>query len=98
MRLEKAHYLNSQLADKALELLDLPGQDQVRRAGRQWVADRYTAEAATEALIEGIRQARALPGGAASATHPTAWMEELLSRFPVPPETNTQVEQSATSS
>ncbi|MEE1742412.1 glycosyltransferase [Streptomyces sp. BE147] len=86
----------AQLADKALELLDLPGQDRVRRAGRRWVADRYTAQAATEALIEGVRQARALPGGSASATHPTAWMEELLSRFPVPPETNTQVERSAT--
>ncbi|MFJ2136579.1 glycosyltransferase [Streptomyces sp. NPDC087228] len=87
----------AQLADKALELLDLPDQDEIRRAGRQWVADRYTTRAATAALIEGIRKARALPGGAASATHPAAWMEELLRRFPVPPETYTRVEPSAAS-
>ncbi|WP_331745174.1 glycosyltransferase [Kitasatospora sp. NBC_01300] len=85
------------LADKALELLDLPGQDEVRRAGRQWVADRYTTRAAVEALIEGIRRARALPGGAATATHPAAWMEELLRRFPVPPETHARVEPPAAS-
>ncbi|MFD9426699.1 MULTISPECIES: hypothetical protein [unclassified Streptomyces] len=69
----------------------------MRQAGRRWVADRYTAEAATAAPIEGIRGARALPGGAATATHPAAWMEELLRRFPVPPETHTQVEPKAAS-
>ncbi|MFG2907034.1 glycosyltransferase [Kitasatospora sp. NPDC048286] len=85
------------LADKALELLDLPDQDEVRRAGRQWVADRYTADAAVRALVEGIRQARALPGGPARATHPAAWMDELLKRFPVPPEAYAVVEAPAVS-
>ncbi|MFE7632374.1 glycosyltransferase [Kitasatospora sp. NPDC057518] len=80
------------LADRALELLDLPGQDEVRRAGRRWVSERYTTEAAVEALLDGIRKARALPGGAAPATHPTAWMEELLRRFPIPPEAYARME------
>ncbi|MFI2608469.1 glycosyltransferase [Kitasatospora sp. NPDC018619] len=72
------------LADRALELLDLPGQEEARRAGRRWVADRYSARAAVEALVEGVRLARALPGGAASASHPAAWTDELLRRMPVP--------------
>lgn len=83
------------LADRALELLDLPGQDEVRRAGRQWIEDRYNTKTATAALIEGIRKARALPGGAATAIHPTAWMSELVKFFPRPPEMTKPVEPSA---
>ena len=71
-----------ELADQALELLDRPGQDKIRRAGRQWVEDRYNTKTATAALIEGIRLARALPGGPATATHPVAWIGEVAKRLP----------------
>ena len=74
------------LAHQALELLDLPDQDEVRGAGRQWVEERYNAKIATAALIEGIRKARALPGGAATATHPAAWVVELMKHLPQRPE------------
>jgi len=74
-----------ELADRALELLDLPGQDEVRSAGRQWVRDRYNTKIATDALVEGIRLARARPGGATTATHPTRWMAEIVRHFPKQP-------------
>ncbi|HEY0495821.1 MAG TPA: glycosyltransferase [Kutzneria sp.] len=75
-----------ELADQALELLDRPGQDEIRRAGRQWVQDRYNTKTATDALVEGIRLARAMPGGAATATHPSQWMAEILKHLPKQPE------------
>lgn len=75
----------AELADRALELLDLPDQDEVRRAGREWVRDRYNTKTATDALVEGIRLARARPGGATTATHPVRWMAEIAKHFPPQP-------------
>ncbi|MFC0540226.1 glycosyltransferase [Kutzneria chonburiensis] len=81
-----AELATDELADKALELLDRPDQDDVRRAGRQWVQDRYNTKTATDALVEGVRLARAMPGGAATATHPARWLAEIVKHFPKQPE------------
>ncbi|MEV6603818.1 glycosyltransferase [Kutzneria sp. NPDC051319] len=70
-----------ELADKALELLDHPDKDEFRRVGRQWIQQRYNAETATDALLEGIRLARAQPGRAATAVHPTQWTDEIVKHF-----------------
>ncbi|QUQ67576.1 hypothetical protein [Kutzneria sp. CA-103260] len=62
------------------------GQDEVRRAGRQWIEERYNTKTATAALIEGIDKARAQSGGATTATHPAAWMAEIVKHFPHRPQ------------
>ena len=74
------------LAHQALELLDLPDQEEVRSAGRQWVEERYNAKIASATLIEGVRKALAGPGGATTAIHPAAWVVELMKHFPQRPE------------
>jgi hypothetical protein len=70
-----------ELADRALELLDLPDQDRLRAAGRQWVTERYNAEVTLTALLEAVQAARALPASATRATHPSAWEMEYLKRL-----------------
>ncbi|MFI9503779.1 hypothetical protein [Nocardia sp. NPDC052566] len=67
-----------QLADRALELLDLPGAARIREQGRQWLMDRYNATVTTAALLEAVEAARAMPGAACRAVHPAAWMAELM--------------------
>jgi glycosyltransferase involved in cell wall biosynthesis len=66
------------LADQALQLLDLPDQEEMRQAGRQWVQDRYSFKVTTAALVEAVHDARTRPGAAAVATHPMAWAEEIF--------------------
>lgn len=65
------------LADQALSLLQLPDQENLRAAGRQWVKDRYNSKVTTAALVEAVRMARAKPGAAARAIHLMAWLDEL---------------------
>lgn len=67
-----------QLADRALELLDLPDDAAVRERGRQWLIDRYNSEVTTAALLAAVEAARALPGAACRAVHPSAWEPELM--------------------
>lgn len=69
------------LAERALELLQLPDDEPVRRAGRQWVTERYNTRTALTALLEAVEAARAQPGSAARATHPSAWEMEYLQRL-----------------
>jgi hypothetical protein len=70
-----------ELADRALALLQLPDQDRVRAAGREWVTERYNAKATLTALLEAVQVARAQPASAARATHPSAWEMEYLKRL-----------------
>lgn len=67
-----------QLADRALELLDLPDADRVREAGRQWVTERYGPKITTDALVAAVEATRRLPGQACRAVHPDAWQAELM--------------------
>ncbi|MBW4722193.1 glycosyltransferase [Saccharothrix obliqua] len=67
-----------ELADRALELVRLPDADRLRAAGRRWLVDRYNAEVTTKALLTAVEAARALPGEATRAIHPSAWEEELM--------------------
>lgn len=73
-------YRPALLAAKALELLDLPGQDALRAAGRRWIEARYTVKAMTEALLAAVRTTRELPGTAGTAVHFAAWMDEVLAK------------------
>jgi glycosyltransferase involved in cell wall biosynthesis len=68
-------------ADRALELLRLPDDEPVRAAGRQWLKERYSAEATTAALLRAVEATRAMPGAAARATHPFAWEAEEIQPF-----------------
>jgi hypothetical protein len=70
-----------ELADQALNLLQLPDQDQVRAAGREWVTERYSAKVTLTALLEAVQAARARPAFAARATHPSAWEMEYIKRL-----------------
>lgn len=66
------------LADEAVRLLDLPDADELRRAARQWVQERYTAESTVPALVAAVRAAQARPGEAARAVHFAAWKDEIM--------------------
>ena len=67
-----------ELADRALDLLRRPDQEQLRADGRQWVTERYNSKATLTALLEAVAAARAHPGSAGRATHPSAWQSEWL--------------------
>ena len=66
------------LADRALELLDLPDADRVREQGRQWLTERYNPKVTSAALLAAVEAARELPGQACRAVHPSAWEAELM--------------------
>lgn len=69
------------LADQALDLLALPDADRVRRAGRQWVTERYNRKVTTAALLRAVQATRALPGVATRATHPIVWEVDEIQPF-----------------
>lgn len=54
-----------------------PGLDALRRANREWVLQRHTAERTAAALLSAVEEADARPGSAATATHPAAWLDVL---------------------
>ena len=64
------------LADRALELVDVPADDPVRSAARNWIAERYSLDATAKALFAAVESARALPGRAGTATHPIVWPDD----------------------
>jgi len=66
------------LADEAVRALDLADADDLRRAARQWVLDRYSGEAVLPALLAAVEAARARPGAAARAVHFTVWKDEIM--------------------
>lgn len=70
-----------ELADRALDLLQLPDQDRVRASGREWVIERYTAKATLTSLLKAVQVAWAQPASAVRATHPSAWEMEYLKRL-----------------
>jgi hypothetical protein len=70
-----------ELADRALELLQLPDQDRVRASGRKWVMERYNAKVTSAALLAAVQAARARPASAVRATHPSAWEMEYIKRM-----------------
>jgi glycosyltransferase involved in cell wall biosynthesis len=64
------------LADRALELVDVPADDPVREAARDWITQRYSAEATAAALLAAVESGRALPGRSGIATHPIVWPDD----------------------
>lgn len=66
------------VAEEAARVLDLPDADDLRRAARRWVRDRYAAESAVPALVAAVRAAQAGPGAAARAVHFAAWKDEIM--------------------
>ncbi|NUR94003.1 MAG: glycosyltransferase [Kribbellaceae bacterium] len=61
------------LADRALELVDVPPDDPVRAEAREWIRERYSDEITSAALLAAVEAARALPAHAGTATHPIVW-------------------------
>lgn len=66
------------LADEAVRALDLPDADDLRRAARQWVVDRYSAKAVLPPLLAAVEAARTKPGAAARAVHFSVWKDEIM--------------------
>ncbi|MCP2167842.1 glycosyltransferase [Goodfellowiella coeruleoviolacea] len=66
------------LADKVFELLEMPGQEELRAAGRQWIQERYTRKVTSASLLTAVAHARSRPGGACRAQHPAIWEPEVL--------------------
>jgi glycosyltransferase involved in cell wall biosynthesis len=64
------------LADRALELVDVPADDPVREAARDWITQRYSAEATAAALLAAVESAWTLPGRSGIATHPIVWPDD----------------------
>lgn len=64
------------LADQALELVDVPADDPVRSAARQWIGARYSADVTASALQAAVKSALALPGRAGTATCPVVWPDD----------------------
>ena len=58
------------LAERALELVDVPADDSVRSAAREWITARYSPAVTSAALLSAVESARALPSRAGLATHP----------------------------
>ncbi|MEI8406349.1 MULTISPECIES: glycosyltransferase [unclassified Kribbella] len=61
------------LADRALALADVPADDPLRLAAREWIGARYNADITRQALVAAVTAARTQPGEATTATHPTVW-------------------------
>ncbi|GAA1145521.1 hypothetical protein GCM10009630_50210 [Kribbella jejuensis] len=64
------------LADRALELIDVPADDPIRTAAREWIRERYSDAVTSSALLTAIDSALALPGRAGTATHPIVWPDD----------------------
>jgi glycosyltransferase involved in cell wall biosynthesis len=64
------------LADRALELVDVPADDPVRDAAREWIRERYAPAVTSAALLTAVESARALPGRSGTATHPVVWPDD----------------------
>jgi glycosyltransferase involved in cell wall biosynthesis len=66
------------LADQALELVDVPAEDPVRRAARDWIKERYSPTVTAKALLAAVESALASPGRAGTATHPIVWPDDPI--------------------
>jgi glycosyltransferase involved in cell wall biosynthesis len=64
------------LADRALELIDVPQDDPVRAAAREWIAERYSADVTAAALLTAVESALALRGRSGPAVHPVVWPDD----------------------
>lgn len=64
------------LADRALELVDVPAGDPVRAEAREWVRERYSDAITSAALLTAVEYALALPGRPGTATHPIVWPDD----------------------
>jgi hypothetical protein len=66
------------LADRALDLVQMPDAERLREAGRQWVTERYNPKVTLTALLAAVQAAQARPGAAVRATHPSLWQAEWI--------------------
>lgn len=67
------------VADRALELAGVPGDDPVRKAARHWITGRYSAANTQARLLAAVESARQLPSRATTATHPVVWPDDPIS-------------------
>ncbi|MFF0269102.1 glycosyltransferase [Kribbella sp. NPDC004536] len=64
------------LADRALELVDVPPDAPIRTEARNWIRERYSDAVTSSALLTAVQSALARPGHRGTATHPIVWPDD----------------------